>query len=135
MESDAIIAVTLQAADLGDTTTVHLTLAAAGLAVAELVEREAELHPEEEPKVNIDGNEELAADKGHHSGAVLEHVKALEVTTYIPDKKQAGKHNWDGKAERAAGGRGKPGQSNWQLWQTVTSWTVPSSPLFRFDLA
>jgi hypothetical protein len=34
MESGAIIAVTLQAADLGDTTTVHLTLAAAGLAAS-----------------------------------------------------------------------------------------------------
>jgi transposase len=97
MESGAIIAVTLQAADLGDTTTVHQTLAAAGLAVAELVEREVELHPEEEPKVNVDGIEELVADKGYHSGAVLEQVKALEVTTYIPEKKQAGKRNWDGK--------------------------------------
>jgi transposase len=34
MESGAIIAVTLQAADLGDTTTVHQTLAAAGLAAS-----------------------------------------------------------------------------------------------------
>ena len=57
MESGAIIAVTLQGADLGDTTTVHQTPAAAGLTVAELVEREVELHPEEEPKVNIDGIE------------------------------------------------------------------------------
>ena len=97
MESGAIIAVTLQTADLGDTTTVHLTLATAGLAVAELVVREVELHPEEEPKVSVDGVEELVADKGYHSGAVLEQVKALEVTTYIPKKKQAGKRNWDGK--------------------------------------
>ena len=97
MESGAIIAITLQGADLGDTTTVHQTLAEAGLAVAELVVREVELHPEEEPKVNADGIEELVADKGYHSGAVLEQVKELEVSTYIPERKQAGKRNWDGK--------------------------------------
>jgi transposase len=92
-----VVAVTLQAADLGDTTTVHQTLAEAGLAVAELVGREVELHPDEEPKVNVNGIEELVADKGYHSGAVLEHVKELEVSTYIPERKQAAKRNWDGK--------------------------------------
>jgi hypothetical protein len=65
------VAVTLQAADLGDTTTMQETLADAGLAVADLVEREAELHPEEKPKVNVEGIEELVADKGYHSGELL----------------------------------------------------------------
>jgi hypothetical protein len=97
MESGAVVAVTLQAADLGDTTTVHPTLAEAGLAVAELVGREVELYLEEEPKVNVNGIEELAADKGYHSGAVLEQAKELEVSTYIPERKQAGKRNWEGK--------------------------------------
>lgn len=50
-----------------------------------------------EPKVNVDGIEELVADKGHHSGAVLEQVKKLEVRTYIPERKQVSKRNWDGK--------------------------------------
>ncbi len=58
MESGAVVAVTLQAADRGDTTTVHETLTEAGLAVAELVGREAELHSEDTPKVNDDGVEE-----------------------------------------------------------------------------
>ena len=97
LDTGAVVAVTLQAADLGDTTTVTETLADAAIAVAELVEREAELFPEEEPKVNIDGIEELVADKGYHSGAVLEQVKELEVRTYIPEKKQAGKRHWEGK--------------------------------------
>lgn len=44
------------------------TLADAGLAVAELVEREAELHPEEERKVKVEGIEELVADKGYLPG-------------------------------------------------------------------
>jgi transposase len=97
LDTGAVVAVTLQAADLGDTTTVTETLADAGMAVAELVEREAELHHEAEPKVNVDGIEELVADKGYHSGAALEQVKELEVRTYIPEKKQAGKRHWKGK--------------------------------------
>jgi hypothetical protein len=73
------------------------------MAVAELVGREAELHPEEEPKVNVGGIEELVADKGYHSGAVVEWVGENEVTSYIPERKQAGKRNWDGKqAEQQA---------------------------------
>jgi transposase len=103
MDSGAVVAVTLQAADLGDTTTVRETLIDAGIAVAELVGREAELHPEEEPKVNLDGIEELVADKGYHSGAVVEWVGKNEVTSYIPERKQAGKRNWNGKqAEQQA---------------------------------
>ena len=103
MDSGAVVAVTLQAADLGDTTTVRETLIDAGIAVAELIAREAELHPEEDPKVNIEGIEELVADKGYHSGAVVEWVGENEVTSYIPERKQAGKRNWNGKqAEQQA---------------------------------
>jgi len=97
MDTGAVVAVTLQAADLGDTTTVRETLIDAGIAVAELIGREAELHPEEDPKVNIEGIEELVADKGYHSGAVVEWIGEDEVTSYIPERKQAGKRNWNGK--------------------------------------
>jgi transposase len=75
----------------------------AHMAEAELVEREAELHPEAEPKVNLDGIEELVADKGYYSGAVVKWVGENEVISYIPERKQAGKRNWDGKqAEQQA---------------------------------
>ena len=97
LDTGAAMAVTLQAAGLGDTTTVHDMLAEAGMEVAELVGREAELHPEEEPQVNVDGIEELVADKGYHSGAVVEQVKEFEVRIYIPEKKQAGKRHWKSK--------------------------------------
>jgi transposase len=103
MDSGAVVAVTLQAADLGDTTTVRETLIDAGIAVAELIGREAELLSDKEPQVNIDGIEELVADKGYHSGAVVEWVGKNEVTSYIPERKQAGKRNWNGKqAEQQA---------------------------------
>ncbi len=40
------------------------------------------------------------ADKGYHSGAVLQEMKALGVRTYIPEKKQTGKRHWVGKEEQ-----------------------------------
>jgi transposase len=117
LDTGAVVAVTLQGADLGDTVTVDATLSEAGMAVAELVGREAEQHPEDKPKINVEGIEELVADKGYHSGAVLERVKSCEVRTYIPEKKQEGKRHWEGKAEeqqavyqnrqRVRGGYGK----------------------------
>jgi transposase len=101
METGAVVAVTLQEADLGDTTTVKETLAAAGTTVAELIEREAGTRPAEKPQVNLGGVEEVVADKGYHSGPVLQQMQAAGVRTYIPEKKQAGKRHWVGKeAER-----------------------------------
>src|SRR5229473_1411892 len=43
------------------------------------------------------------ADKGYHSGAVVKRMKAYEVRSYIPEKKQKGRRNWAGKqAEQQA---------------------------------
>jgi hypothetical protein len=50
------LAVTLQPANEGDTTTIHKTLEVAQAAARE---------------VNEQGVEEVVADKGYHSGAVL----------------------------------------------------------------
>jgi len=41
----------------------------------------------------------LVTDKGYHSGAVVERVKGYEVRSYIPEKQQKGRRNWQGKAE------------------------------------
>ena len=103
LDTGAVVAVTLQGADQGDTTTLDETLSEAGIAVAELVGREAELRPNEEPKVNVQGIEELVADKGYHSGAVVKRVKSYEVRSYIPEKQHRGRRNWRGKqAEQQA---------------------------------
>ena len=99
METGAVVAVTLQEADLGDTTTVKETLAEAGTTVAELIEREAATRPAEKPEVNLGGVEEVVADKGYHSGPVLKEMQAAGVRTYIPEKKQAGKRHWVGKED------------------------------------
>jgi len=99
MDTGAVVAVTLQEADLGDTTTVKETLAEAGAMVVELIEREFATRPTEKPQVNLGGVEEVVADKGYHSGPVLQEMQAVGVRTYIPEKKQAGKRHWVGKEE------------------------------------
>jgi transposase len=98
LDTGAVLTVTLREADKGDTTTVDLTLCEAGEMVAELVVREAELHPDEKPKVNVAGIDEMVADKGYHSGAVLERVKNYQVRSYLPERQQKGRRNWEGKA-------------------------------------
>ncbi len=103
LDTGAVLGVTLQGADQGDTATLDRTLSEAGMAVAEQVGREAELRPEDKPKVNVAGIEEAVADKGYHSGAVMRRMKAYGVRSYIPEKKQKGRRNWAGKAaERQA---------------------------------
>ena len=99
LDTGAVVAVTLQEADQGDTTTLDETLCEAGMAVAEQIGREAELRPGDKPKVNVNGIEELVTDKGYHSGAVVERVKSYEVRSYIPERQQKGRRNWQGKAE------------------------------------
>ena len=85
LTSGALLAVTLQPANAGDTTTIHQTLEA-----AQAVAREA----------NEQGVEEVVADKGYHSGAVLTGLHAQEVRSYIPEPDR-GRRKWQGagKAE------------------------------------
>jgi transposase len=98
LSSGALLAVTLQGADQGDTTTIHQTLAEAGDAVAELIEHEAVTAPEEEPKVNLKGVEEVVADKGYHSGAVVTDLHGVDCRSYIPEPER-GRRTWEGKED------------------------------------
>src|SRR5437870_6937433 len=103
LDTGAVVAVTLQGADKGDTATLDETLCEAGMAVAEQVGREAELRPNEAPKVNVAGIEETVTDKGYHSGAVVKRMTTYEVRSYIPEKNPKGRRNWAGKqAEQQA---------------------------------
>jgi transposase len=99
LDTGAVVALTLQTADKGDTTTLDETLCEAGVAVAELVGREAELGADAKPKVNINGIEELVTDKGYHSGAVVKRIKSYQMRSYIPEKTTKGRRHWHGKAE------------------------------------
>src|ERR1035438_3038694 len=103
MDTGAIVAVTLQAADQGDTTTLDETLCEAGEQVAEQIRREAESRPQDKPKVHLQGIEELVTDKGYHSGAVVQRMKSYQVRSYIPEKKPKGRRDWQGqRAEQQA---------------------------------
>ena len=49
--------------------------------------------------MHLQGVEEVVADKGYHSGAVVTNLENAEVRTYFPEKKQPGQRHWEGKAE------------------------------------
>lgn len=98
METGAIIAVTLQGADLGDTTTIRETLATAGehiAATALAVNDEAEL-------VNPEGPEVLVTDKGYHSRQAVYDLEQAGVRTYVAEPER-GRQKWENQeAERDA---------------------------------
>jgi transposase len=85
LTSGALLALTLQPADEGDTTTIHQTLKEAQAVAREL---------------NEAGVEEVVADKGYHSGAVLTELHEQELRSYIPEPER-GRRKWqgEGKAE------------------------------------
>ncbi len=97
LESGAVLAVTLQEADQGDTTTVVETLAQAGENAAALLETEA---ANGKPQMHFPGIEEVVTNKGYHSGEVLVKMQGAEVRTYITEKKQKGQRHWEGKHDQ-----------------------------------
>src|SRR6266852_4890501 len=97
LKTGAVLAVTLQEADQGDTTTVVETLAQAGENAAELLESET---TNQKPKMHLQGIEEVVTDKGYHSGEVVVKMQGAAVRTYIPEKKQKGQRHWEGKREQ-----------------------------------
>ena len=98
MESGAVIAVTLQAADHGDTTTIQETLAETAGNLAHLIDREAEIAPEGEPQVSLEPLAEIVTDKGYHSSETVLNLQQAQARTYIPEP-QRGRRKWAGKAD------------------------------------
>ena len=106
METGAIVGVTVQGADQGDTTTIAETITTA----ADELEAVATVTDGQTAVI-----EEVVADKGYHSNQVLVDLAALDLRTYIaePDR---GRRNWKKKAaardavyanrRRIRGGRG-----------------------------
>jgi transposase len=93
METGAVLAVTLQHANIGDTTTIQQTL----IAVAEQMEK---LTADEDTAEQIRDNwlSELVADKGYHSNETTVDLKAFGIRSYISEPKR-GRRNWIGKQE------------------------------------
>lgn len=93
MDTGAVLAVTVQGADLGDTTSMVQT-------VGETLEHLDGLrrNGETAERITDDLMAELVADKGYHSGDTLMDVQGIGTRTYIaePDR---GKRDWKGKEE------------------------------------
>ena len=83
LNTGAVVAVTIQPADKGDTETVKETL----MEAAENVEK---------AKPRTDVVKELVADKGYHSNALLEDLAILGVRTYLSEPAR-GRRKWKGK--------------------------------------
>lgn len=97
METGAILAVTLQDANAGDTTTIQETL----VAVAEQMEKLTEA-PETAKQIAENWLAELVTDKGYHSNETMVDLKEFRIRSYIAEPKR-GRRNWIGKqAERDA---------------------------------
>lgn len=97
LDTGAIVGVTLQAANLGDTQTMAQTISEA----AENLETVYQ-NPETKDKLHPDWLSEAVADKGYHSNDTLVLAKEHKIRTYFsePDR---GQRNWENKeAEREA---------------------------------
>jgi transposase len=93
LETGAIVGITIQDADHGDTTTIHQTLGDA----AENLDAVATVS--DEPVAIID---EVVADKGYHSRAAVHDLETMEIRTYISEPER-GRQSWTGHtAERDA---------------------------------
>ena len=100
MESGAVVAITVQAADAGDTRTVQETLAQASENI-EVVTAVLQGEPDA-PEAQVESPAELVTDKGYHSREVVRQVAEAGMRSYIsePDR---GRQRWVGQsAEQAA---------------------------------
>jgi transposase len=99
-ESGAVVAITVQPADAGDTETVQQTLAEAQeniAVVAEAIQSEPDARA-----VKVESPAELVTDKGYHSREVVRQVNEAGIRSYISEPER-GRQRWqDQSAEQAA---------------------------------
>jgi transposase len=91
MATGAIVAVTVQDADRGDTSSLEETLAEAERQIDEVAAT-----PEGDDHVHGDGLSEVVADKGYHSDRVMVHLESAGLRSYIPEPKRP-RRKWDGE--------------------------------------
>jgi len=111
LETGAVVAVTLQPADRGDTTSIEQTLQQVDQNLVAVMKDEKACAELSEQVLG-----EAVADKGYHSNAVLKDQREREIRTYISEPSR-GRRDWEGKLEereavygnrrRIRGARGK----------------------------
>ena len=99
METGAVVAVTIQPANAGDTQTVYETL----IEAVEQVEMVAEVVNAESNAavVKAEGCIELVTDKGYHSRQVVRDLNESGVRTYVSEPER-GPQKWSGQAAEQA---------------------------------
>lgn len=98
LETGAIVAVTLQPANVGDTTTIQETLGETAANLAEIQD-----DPQTSEYLTSDEVREVVADKGYHSNKTMRHLQERQVRSYVSEPNYRGSRRWKGKAaERTA---------------------------------
>ena len=96
LDSGSVLAVTVQGADLGDTTTIHETL-------SETIDNLTDVCESLEafPKMPDEALQEVVADKGYHSDAVVTDLGEVGLRTYISGS-NSGRRKWKNKRRQQA---------------------------------
>jgi len=96
LDTGAIVAVTLQEADQGDTTTLWETM-------AESVENLREVTDDPRTAECIEGEiiQEVVADKGYHSNDTCRDLAEVEIRGYLSEADK-GRRDWEGKSDEQA---------------------------------
>lgn len=93
METGAVLAVTIQPANAGDTTSWRATTEAACTNVNALI-----ADPTTKEHVNPEAIQEVVTDKGYHSNQVMVDMKQIGIESYASEPKR-GKRNWKNKED------------------------------------
>lgn len=98
LDTGAVLAVTLQGADQGDTTTIHVTLSETEENLAEVQQ-----DPQANEGLHQTVMQEVVADKGYHSNETVRTLEGQEIRSYVSEPRYRGRRHWkDREAEREA---------------------------------
>ncbi|HNS20159.1 MAG TPA: transposase [Sedimentisphaerales bacterium] len=98
LETGAIVAVTLQGADQGDTTTMATTLSETEKNLAQV-----QGDPQAKEGLHPNGMQEVVADKGYHSNETVRTLQGQAIRSYVSEPRYRGRRHWkDREAERQA---------------------------------
>ena len=89
LETGAVLAVTLQGADQGDTTTIQTTL-------CETVNNLAQVQQDPQAGEGLppEAMEEVVADKGYHSNETIRALQEQEIRSYVSEPRYRGRRHW-----------------------------------------
>jgi len=96
LQTGAIVAVTLQPADRGDTTSIEQTIQQVDQNLVAVMEDDKACAALSEQVLR-----EVVADKGYHSNAVLTRQREREIRTYISEPNR-GRRHWEGATDEKA---------------------------------